>query len=90
MYSINQQVKYRYFGVSPHQFKGDAQWGWVADLLDNKVEVANLFSVEYDLNNLTSAESISKGMAVAAAVTATDTTAAIQLIGIGSTPIEAI
>ena len=52
--------------------------------------MANLFSVEYGLNNLTSAESISKGMAVAAAVTATDTTAAIQLIGIGSTPIEAI
>ena len=76
--------------TSAHQFKGDAQWGWVADLLDNKVEVANLFSVEYALNNLTSAESISKGMAIAAAVTSTDTTAAIELIGIGSTPIEAI
>ena len=76
--------------TSAHQFKGDAQWGWVADLLDNKVEVANLFSVEYGLNNLTSAESISKGMAVAAAVTATDTTAAIELIGIASTPVEAI
>ena len=76
--------------TSAHQFKGDAQWGWVADLLDNKVEVANLFSVEYALNNLTSAESISKGMAIAAAVTPTDTTAAIELIGIGSTPIESI
>jgi Ca2+-binding RTX toxin-like protein len=76
--------------ASAHQFKGDAQWGWVADLLDNKVEVANLFSVEYALNNLTSAESISKGMAIAAAVTPTDTTAAIELIGIGSTPIESI
>ena len=76
--------------TSAHQFKGDAQWGWVADLLDNKVEVANLFSVEYGLNNLTSAESISKGMAVAAAVTSTDTTAAIELIGIAHTPVEAI
>tara|TARA_B110000259_G_scaffold37894_1_gene43025 strand:+ start:112 stop:2067 length:1956 start_codon:yes stop_codon:yes gene_type:complete len=76
--------------TSAHQFKGDAQWGWVADLLDNKVEVANLFSVEYGLNNLTSAESISNGMAIAAAVTPTDTTAAIELIGIGSTPIEFI
>ena len=76
--------------ASAHQFKGDAQWGWVADLLDNKVEVANLFSVEYALNNLTSAESITKGMAIAAAVTSTDTTAAIELIGIGSTPVEAI
>ena len=76
--------------TSAHQFKGDAQWGWVADLLDNKVEVANLFSVEYGLNNLTSAESISNGMAIAAAITPTDTTAAIELIGIGSTPIEFI
>ena len=76
--------------TSAHQFKGDAQWGWVADLLDNKVEVANLFSVDYGLNNLTSAESISNGMAIAAAVTPTDTTAAIELIGIGSTPIEFI
>ena len=76
--------------TSAHQFKGDAQWGWVADLLDNKVEVANLFSVEYGLNNLTSAESISNGIAIAAAVTPTDTTAAIELIGIGSTPIEFI
>jgi Ca2+-binding RTX toxin-like protein len=76
--------------ASAHQFKGDAQWGWVADLLDNKVEVANLFSVEYALNNLTSAESISKGMAIAAAVTSTDTTAAIELIGIANTPVEAI
>ena len=50
----------------------------------------NLVQVEYGLNNLTSAESISKGMAVAAAVTSTDMTAAIELIGIGSTPIEAI
>ena len=74
--------------TSAHQFKGDAQWGWVADLLDNKVEVANLFSVEYGLNNLTSAESISNGMAIAAAITPTDTTAAIELIGIGSTPLE--
>ena len=76
--------------TSAHQFKGDAQWGWVADLLDNKVEVANLFSVDYGLNNLTSAESISNGIAIAAAVTPTDTTAAIELIGIGSTPIEFI
>ena len=76
--------------TSAHQFKGDAQWGWIADLLDNKVEVANLFSVDYGLNNLTSAESISNGMAIAAAVTPTDTTAAIELIGIGSTPIEAV
>jgi len=67
---------------SAHTFKGDTTWGWVADLLDNKVEVANAFSVEYGLNYLSSEESISNGIAIAEAITETDTSVALELIGI--------
>ncbi len=69
---------------SAHSFDGDATWGWVADLLDNKVAVANYFAVDNGLNYNTAEDSISKGMAIAAAITATDTSAAIQLIGVSA------
>jgi hypothetical protein len=65
---------------SAHSFKGDGTWGWVADLLDNKATVANYFAIQEGLNYNTSSESISKGMAIAAAVTSTNTTDAIALI----------
>ena len=67
---------------SAHSFKGNASWGWVADLLDNKVMVANYFAVDNALNYNSVEDSISKGMALAAAITPTDTAAAIQLIGV--------
>ena len=67
---------------SAHSFKGDTTWGWVADLLDNKLTVAKTFAVDWGLNYNTAAESISQGMAIAAAVTPTDTSAAIALIGV--------
>jgi hypothetical protein len=54
----------------------------VADLLDNKAAVANTFAVEMGLSFATPQESISRGMEIAAAVTATDTDAAIALIGV--------
>jgi len=69
---------------SAHSFKGHATWGWVADLLDNKVSVANYFAVDNGLNYNTAEDSIGKGMAIAAAVTATGTDAAIQLIGVAA------
>ena len=67
---------------SAHSFKGDATWGWVADLIDNKLTVAKTFAVDWGLNYNTAAESISQGMAIAAAVTPTDTSVAIALIGV--------
>jgi hypothetical protein len=67
---------------SAHTYKGDAEWGWVADLLDNKIEVANIFAVDYGLSYYTPEESITSGMAIAAAVTDTDITVALELIGI--------
>jgi cyclophilin family peptidyl-prolyl cis-trans isomerase/methionine-rich copper-binding protein CopC len=69
---------------SAHTFKGDATWGWVADLLDNKITVAKTFAVDWGLNYNTPSDSISHGMAIAAAVTPTSTTAAITLIGVSA------
>lgn len=67
---------------SAHSYKGDAKWGWVADLLDNKALVANKFSVELALNYLDDATSIRQGMEIAKLITPTDMQAAIALIGI--------
>ena len=67
---------------SAHTFKGNATWGWVADLLDNKIAVAKKFSIDMGLNYNTPEESITMGMAIASAITSTDTTAAVTLIGI--------
>ncbi len=67
---------------SAHTFKGNATWGWVADLLDNKIEVASKFSIDYGLNYNTSSDSVSRCMEIAAAVTPTSTAASIELIGI--------
>jgi hypothetical protein len=67
---------------SAHTFKGDKTWGWVADLLDNKITVAKKFSIDMGLNYNTPEESITKGMAIASAITSTDTSAAVTLIGV--------
>lgn len=67
---------------SAHTFKGNATWGWVADLLDNKAAVANYMAVQQGITYNSGADSITKGSAIAAAVTATDTSAAISLIGV--------
>jgi V8-like Glu-specific endopeptidase len=70
---------------SAHTFKGDATWGWVANLLDNKAYVAHKFAVEMGLGYITPAASIAHGMEIAGAVTATDTSLAIALIGVSDT-----
>lgn len=67
---------------SAHTFKGDDAWGWVADLLDNKLAVSDYFAIRQGLSYNTPEESISLGMAMAAAVTATGTAAAIDFIGV--------
>lgn len=65
---------------SAHTFKGDATWGFVADLLDNKAAVARDFAVDRGLNYTSSAQSITRTMAIAAAVTPSDTSAALALV----------
>lgn len=69
---------------SAHSFEGNATYGWVADLLDNKYEVGKVFAVDMGLTYNTSEQSITKGMQIAAAVTATDTHAALELIGVAT------
>ena len=67
---------------SAHTFKGDPVWGWVANLLDNKIAVATKLAVDWGLNYLTADASVANGMAIAKAVTPTDTSVAIALVGI--------
>lgn len=67
---------------SAHTFKGNLTYGWVADLLDNKILVANTLAIDWGLNYNTSEAAISSGMAIAAAVTPTDTASAIGLVGV--------
>ena len=65
---------------SAHTFKGDATWGWVANLLDNKIEVAKKFSIDLGLNFNTPEESIKQGMSIASAITPSDTKTALGLV----------
>ena len=67
---------------SAHSFKGNATWGWVADLLDNKYTVGSYFAVQQGLNFKTATENITRGTAIAAAVTSSATAAALTLIGV--------
>ncbi|MBC3832378.1 DUF4214 domain-containing protein [Undibacterium amnicola] len=67
---------------SAHGFKGDAQWGFVADLLDNKIAVGKKVAIDWGISFNSDAESISKGMAIAAAVTSSSTEQALSLVGI--------
>lgn len=75
---------------SAHSFKGDATWGWVPDLLDNKIAVAKTFAIDWGLNYNTSTDSITQGMAIAAAVTPTSTAAAIALIGVSAADLHLV
>jgi len=68
--------------------KETGEWKWVADLLDNKIQVAYKFAVDWGLNYSTPEESILKTMQIASLITPTDTTAAIQLIGIAEGQIQ--
>ena len=54
---------------SARTFVGHAEWGWVPQLLDNKVNVGLFFAIEQGLNYLTPKESIEKGMAIVAKIT---------------------
>jgi Ca2+-binding RTX toxin-like protein len=67
-----------------HGFKGDATWGWVANLLDNKIEVAKTFAIDLGLGYASSDEAIRQGMSIAAAVTPTDIQVALSLIGVST------
>jgi hypothetical protein len=65
-----------------HGFAGDATWGWVPQLLDNKIAVGSYFAIEQGLGYADPNDSISKGIAIAALVTASNTSSAKTLINI--------
>lgn len=65
---------------SAHTYQGDATYGWVAQLLDNKIQVARDFSVTQGISYINDTDSITKGMAITATITATDTSLATALI----------
>lgn len=72
---------------SAHTFKGDTTWGWVADLLDNKVTVGKTFAVDDGLTYNSSADTITNCKNIAAAVTSTGIADAVQLIGVTDAPL---
>ncbi|MEN9315616.1 MAG: hypothetical protein RIS35_2009, partial [Pseudomonadota bacterium] len=54
---------------SAHTYAGDSTWGWVADLLDDKVTMSKNVAIDWGLNyGQTAQESISKGIAIASAL----------------------
>lgn len=67
---------------SAHSYKGKADYGWVADLLDNKYAVGKFFAIDQGLSYTTLQETYNQCAKIAAAVTATNTDAAIALIGV--------
>ena len=70
-----------------HTFKGNAQYGFVADLLGNKYTVGKTVAVDMGLVWNDPAESITKGMQIAAAITPDDMQFALQLVGVAAADI---
>ncbi len=64
------------------EYVNSPTWSWVGKLLDNKASVANKFAIEWGMNYLTPEASITKGVEIANAVTDSDITAALNLIGV--------
>ncbi|MFZ6818775.1 DUF4214 domain-containing protein [Undibacterium sp. Ji22W] len=67
---------------SAHTFTGDPTWGWVPQLLDNKVSVGTFFAIEQGLNYNTPQDSIEKTVAIVSKITATNIAAAKTAINI--------
>lgn len=66
---------------SAHSYKGDASYGYVADLLDNKLKLAVTFAVQQGINYNTSEASISHTMTLASLVSSQSTDAAVAQMG---------
>lgn len=66
--------------TAAHGYSGDPVYGWVSSLLDNKISVAKTYAIQQGLSYVRTEDSITKGMALASAVSPTDTSAANGLI----------
>ena len=67
--------------TAAHAFKGNAEFGFVPDRLDNLITVGKFATVQQGLNFSTYAQSV----AIATKVTPTDTTAALAEVGVADT-----
>ena len=67
---------------SARTYKGDSSFGFVVDLLDYTITVAQTVAIDYGLNYNSADEAVSNGMAIAAAVTPGSIAAAIALAGV--------
>jgi serralysin len=67
---------------SAHSFKGDATFGYVADLLDNKYQVGKTVAIDWGITYTENA--FQRGVAIAKAVTAQDTNVALSLVGVAA------
>nr|WP_315486793.1 DUF4214 domain-containing protein [uncultured Undibacterium sp.] len=68
--------------TAAHSYKGDAKLGWVADLLDNKLAVSKTFAIDFGLGYVNAADAVSNGMAIVGAITPSNISDAIKLIGV--------
>ncbi len=75
---------------SAHTFKGNASFGYVADLLDNKIAVAKTVAIDYGLNYNSADAAVSNGMAIAAAVTPVSIASAIALVGVNGFDLQLV
>ncbi len=67
-----------------HSYKGDPNVGYVADLLDNKIAIGKTFAIDMGLGYADADTAIANGLAIAGAITSTDTSQALKLIGIAA------
>ena len=71
-----------------HTYKGDATFGYVADLLDNKIVVGKTVAINYGVNYNNISDAVTNGMAIAAAVTPVSITDAILLVGVNPSDMQ--
>ncbi|MFZ6818716.1 type I secretion C-terminal target domain-containing protein [Undibacterium sp. Ji22W] len=72
--------------TSAHTFKGNAEFGYVADLLDNKYMVGKTVAIDWGINFVNNA--YERSVEIAGAVTATSTQAALQLVGVNGEDLQ--
>jgi C-terminal processing protease CtpA/Prc len=76
--SVGKVVTVQEMLQAAHGSSTNPTYGWVSTYLDNKIYVGRHFAVEQGITPLV--QPVSKGMAIAAAVTKTDVTAAMSLM----------
>ncbi|MBI3712302.1 MAG: DUF4214 domain-containing protein [Burkholderiales bacterium] len=74
--------------VSARSFANDVRYAWVTALLNHKLSVARRLAVEQGISYLTADENIQRGMAIVAAISATDVSAAYAVAAMPDTQLN--